>query len=69
MLPVITLQIFGLSYVIKSNIARRSGVIVPMEDDIIVEVDYDENEQDLSCDVIKIGGEDNLGEDDTEGDK
>ena len=60
MLPVITLQIFGLSYVIKSNIARRSGVIVPMEDDIIVEVDYDENEQDLSCDVIKIGGEDNL---------
>lgn len=44
-MPVITLQMFGVAYTIKSAIARRSGITVPLEDDTIVEVDYDENEE------------------------
>lgn len=45
MTPVITLQLFGLVYAIKSKIAA-SKVIPPTEEDTIVEFDLDENMDD-----------------------
>jgi hypothetical protein len=57
--PVITLQLFGLVYSIKSKLAKKA-MVVPESDDIIIELDYSSSEQD---DENSINGmDDNLGE-------
>ncbi|NLX64239.1 MAG: DUF1538 domain-containing protein [Clostridiaceae bacterium] len=43
--PVITLQLFGLVYAIKSKIAKKA-MVVPATEDTIVELDYSSLEQD-----------------------
>lgn len=42
--PVITLQVFGLVYSIKSRLAKKA-MVVPESEDIIVELDYPAQEQ------------------------
>lgn len=42
--PVITLQIFGLAYSIKSKLAKKA-MVVPESEDTIVELDYSASEQ------------------------
>jgi hypothetical protein len=42
--PVITIQLFGLVYSIKSKIAKRA-MVVPVSEDTIIELDYSSSEQ------------------------
>ena len=43
--PVITIQLFGLIYSIRSRIARREMVVPGIEEDTIIELDYSSPEQ------------------------
>jgi hypothetical protein len=42
--PVITLQLFGLIYSIKSKLAKRA-MVIPESEDTIIELDYSSREQ------------------------
>ena len=42
--PVITLQLFGLVYSIKSKLAKKA-MVVPETEDTVIELDYSSSEQ------------------------
>jgi len=58
MTPVITLQLFGLVYAIKSKIAARK-VVIPDVEDTIIELDYSSNQDndDSNDDSGNVSGE------------
>ena len=57
--PVITLQLFGLVYSIKSRLAKRA-MVVPSLEDTIIELDYSSSEQEDESPVN--GMDENIGE-------
>lgn len=60
--PVITLQLFGLVYSIKSRIAKRA-MVAPGPEDTIIELDYSSSEQEDEepADDMDEGVDDNTG--------